>query len=192
MDDYLANRVEEPMPWGGTSLFADPAAPRGKNRLDRYRLRWNDVVYEPGEIKVVAYDENGNVANTKVVRTAGKPHHIELVADRSELNTTAVDANGNAIDTPDLAFYTVRVVDKDGNLCPDADNQLNFNVKGAAKFKACCNGDATSTEVFVNPTMKAFHGELVVVVEAGKTAGNATLTVSGKGLKSAKAIVKVL
>ena len=192
MDDYLANRVEEPMPWGGTSLFADPNAPRGKNRLDRYRLRWNDVVYEPGEIKVVAYDENGNVADTKVVRTAGKPHHIELVADRSELNTTAVDANGNAIDTPDLAFYTVRVVDKDGNLCPDADNQLSFNVKGAAKFKACCNGDATSTEVFVNPTMKAFHGELVVVVEAGKTAGNATLTVSGKGLKSAKAIVKVL
>ncbi len=192
MDDYLANRVEEPMPWGGTSLFADPSAPRGKNRLDRYRLRWNDVVYEPGEIKVVAYDEKGNVADTKVVRTAGKPHHIELVADRSELNTTAVDANGNAIDTPDLAFYTVRVVDKDGNLCPDADNQLNFNVKGAAKFKACCNGDATSTEVFVNPTMKAFHGELVVVVEAGKTAGNATLTVSGKGLKSAKAIVKVL
>ena len=191
MEDYLANRIEEPMPWGGTSWFGDPAAPRGKNRLDRYRLRWNDVVYEPGEIKVVAYDENGNVADTKVMRTAGKPHHIELIADRSQLNTTAVNAEGKAIDTPDLAFVTVRIVDKDGNLCPDADNQLRFSVKGAAKFNSCCNGDATSTEVFVKPTMKAFHGELVVVVEAGKLAGNATLTVTGQGVKSAKTIINV-
>ena len=179
------------MPGGGTSWFGDPAAPRGKNRLDRYRLRWNDVVYEPGEIKVVAYDENGNVADTKVMRTAGKPHHIELIADRSQLNTTAVNAEGKAIDTPDLAFVTVRIVDKDGNLCPDADNQLRFSVKGAAKFNSCCNGDATSTEVFVKPTMKAFHGELVVVVEAGKLAGNATLTVTGQGVKSAKTIINV-
>lgn len=191
MEDYLANRIEEPMPWGGSSLFADPNAPHGKNRLDRYRMRWTDVVYEPGEIKVVAYDENGNIADTKIVRTAGKPHHIELIADRSTLYTTAVDANGTATDTPDLAFITARVVDKDGNLCPDADNQLNFNIKGAAKFKACCNGDATSTEVFVKPTMKAFHGELVVVVEAGKIAGSATLTVTGNGLKSAKTTISI-
>ena len=186
IEDYLKYRVEEPMPWGGTALFPDPKTPNGKNRLDRYRLRWNDVKYEPGEIKVVAYDENGNVAATKIVKTAGKPHHIELIADRNTLCTTAVNADGKAIDTPDLAFVTVRVVDKDGNLCPDADNQLNFDVKGAAKFKACCNGDATSTEVFVVPTMKAFHGELVAVVEASKEAGTATLTVTSKGLKSAK------
>lgn len=188
---YLANRVEEPMPWGGSSMFADPAAPRGKNRLDRYRLRWTDVVYEPGEIKVVAYDENGKEAESKIIRTAGKPDHIELVADRSVLAKTPVDANGNANDTPDLAFVTVRVVDKDGTLCPDADNQLNFNVKGVAKFNSCCNGDATSTEVFTNPTMQAFHGQLVVVIEAGKLAGNATLTVSGKGVKSAKTNIVV-
>lgn len=187
MEDYLANRVQEPMPWGGYSLFADPNLPKGKNRLDRYRMRWMDVVYEPGEIKVVAYDADGNVAETKTVRTAGKPHHLELSVDRPVLSATPVDAEGKAIDSPDLAFVTVRVVDKDGNLCPDADNQLRFNVKGAARFNSCCNGDATSVEVFTNPTMKAFHGELVVVVEAGKLAGNATLTVSGAGLRSAKA-----
>lgn len=150
-------------------------------------MRWMDVVYEPGEIKVVAYDADGNVAETKTVRTAGKPHHLELSVDRPVLSATPVDAEGKAIDSPDLAFVTVRVVDKDGNLCPDADNQLRFNVKGAARFNSCCNGDATSVEVFTNPTMKAFHGELVVVVEAGKLAGNATLTVSGAGLRSAKA-----
>ena len=191
MEDYLANRVEEPMPWGGSSMFADPKTPRGKNRLDRYRLRWTDVVYEPGEIKVVAYDENGKEAETKVIRTAGKPDHVELIVDRSTLDKTPVDANGNATDSPDLAFVTVRVVDKNGNLCPDADNQLKFNVKGAAKFNSCCNGDATSTEVFTNPTMKAFHGQLVVVVEAGKLTGNATLTVSGNGIKTGKTTITV-
>lgn len=191
MEDYLANRVEEPMPWGGSSMFADPKTPRGKNRLDRYRLRWTDVVYEPGEIKVVAYDENGKEAETKVIRTAGKPDHVELIVDRSTLDKTPVDANGNATDSPDLAFVTVRVVDKNGNLCPDADNQLKFNVKGDAKFNSCCNGDATSTEVFTNPTMKAFHGQLVVVVEAGKLTGNATLTVSGNGIKTGKTTITV-
>lgn len=191
MEDYLANRVEEPMPWGGSSMFADPKTPRGKNRLDRYRLRWTDVVYEPGEIKVVAYDENGKEAETKVIRTAGKPDHVELIVDRSTLDKTPVDANGNATDSPDLAFVTVRVVDKNGNLCTDADNQLKFNVKGAAKFNSCCNGDATSTEVFTNPTMKAFHGQLVVVVEAGKLTGNATLTVSGNGIKTGKTTITV-
>jgi len=148
-------------------------------------------VYEPGEIKVVAYDAQGKVAATKVVRTAGKPHHIELVADRAVIDKLPVNDKGEALDCPDLSFVTVRVLDKDGNLCPDADNQLNFNVKGAAKFRACCNGDATSLEVFTNPTMKTFNGELVVVVEATEKSGAATLTVTGKGLKSAKQIITV-
>jgi len=96
-----------------------------------------------------------------------------------------------------MAFVTVRVVDKDGNLCPDADTQLKFAVSGkpavkgdkgqyVARFNSCCNGDATSLEVFTAPTMKAFHGELVVVVEAGALAGNATLTVMGAGVKAAR------
>ena len=121
-----------------------------------------------------------------MIRTAGKPHHIELVADRSQLCVTPTDAQGHLLDSPDLSFVTVRVVDKDGNLCPDADQQLKFSVKGAGAFKAACNGDATSVEVFTEPTMKAFHGELVIVVEAGTKTGNATLTVTGKGLKPAK------
>lgn len=191
LEDYEANRIEEPMPWGGTSLFADGNAPYGKNRLDRYRMRWMNTIYEPGEVKVVAYDEKGNIAETKIVNTAGKPDHIELIADRSSIDVTPTDANGKATDCPDLSFVRVRVVDKNGNLCPEAANQLNFSVKGAAKFKACCNGDATSTEVFVKPTMKTFHGELVVVVEASKTAGTAILTVSGKGLMSGKATITI-
>lgn len=184
MADYVERRVERTMPWGDTSMFPDPNAPEGQNRLDRYRLRWMDTVYEPGEIKVVAYDAEGRDAATQTVRTAGKPHHIELSADRTQLAATPVDAKGRATDTPDLAFVTVSILDKDGNLCPDADAQLSFSVAGAARFRACCNGDATSTEPFTKPTMRAFHGQLVVVAEATKQQGEAVVSVAGRGLKS--------
>ena len=146
-----------------------------------------NVVYEPGELKVVAYDSQDKVAGEKTVRTAGRPHHLELQVDRSTLIKTAADKQA----TPDLAFVTVRVVDKDGNLCPDADPRLLFTVEGAAIFRACCNGDATSLEVFTCPAMRAFHGELVVVVEAGTEAGTATLKVASRGLKGAETILKV-
>lgn len=199
MDDYLELRHAEPMPWGGEVMFANGDAPRGKNRLDRNRLRWMDVKYEPGELKVVAYDAQGNVAAEEVVRTAGKPHHIELITDTHELSVTPTDINGNRMDTPELAFVTARVVDKDGNLCPDAQSQLKFQVtarpmtgvkvaKGeyVARYNSACNGDATSLEPFTQPTMKAFNGECVVVVEAGTVLGEATLMVSAPGLRPAR------
>ncbi len=187
LDEYNEDRIDVPTPWGDVTKFANPNAAEDKNRLNRYRLRWMDVRYEPGEIRVVAYDSLGNQAAEEIVRTAGKAHHIELQVDRANLTALPIDNQGKALDTPDLAFVTVRVVDKDGNLCPDADNQLNFSTKGKSiRFNSCCNGDATSLEVFTQPTMKAFHGESVVVVEATQIAGNGTLTVSGKGLKNAK------
>ena len=156
------------------------------SRLDRYRLRWNDVVYQPGELKVVAYSADGKVAEEKIVKTAGAPDHLEISLDRAELVRT------NSQDTPDLAFATVRVVDKDGNLCPDADLQLRFATQGAVSYKAACNGDATSLELFVKPTMKTFHGQLVVVVEAGRIPGAGELEVSAEGMTTAhaKLIVK--
>lgn len=191
LDEYKDDMVEVPMPWGGTSKFANPDVPESKNRLNRYRLRWMDTKYEAGEIKIVAYDAKGNKAAEKVIRTAGKPHHLELVADCAQINATPMK-DGKATDTPDLSFVTVRVVDKDGNLCPDADTQLTFNVKGqSARFNSCCNGDATSLEVFTRPTMRAFKGEVVVVVEATDVAGTSTLTVSGKGIKTANMPITV-
>ena len=138
--------------------------------LDRYRLRWNHVKYEPGEIKVVVYDGNGQEAGTSVIRTAGKAAVIQAEPDRTQISPDG-----------DLAFVTVSLTDKDGNLCPDADNQMSFAVDGAARFRAVCNGDATSVETFTTPTMKLFHGQLVVVVEGVKK-GKATLTISTEGL----------
>jgi beta-galactosidase len=135
-----------------------------------------NVKYEPGTVKVVAFDDNGKAVAEKEIHTAGKPHHLELSADRD-----IVSADGN-----DLSYITVSVVDKDGNLCPNADNQLNFEVSGAGNFKAVCNGDATSLEMFHLPTMKTFSGKLVVTVQATKQPGNIELQVKGKGLKTGK------
>lgn len=140
------------------------------SRLDRYRLRWQNVKYEKGEIKVVVYDEQGNKAGEKTVKTAGKPAKLQLTVDRSTI----------AADGSDLAFITVSLTDKNGTLCPDADHSLEFKVTGAATFNSVCNGDATSLEVFTEPTMKLFHGQLVVVVQASTVPGKATLTVKDK------------
>ncbi len=145
-------------------------------RLDRFRLRWRNVVYQPGELKVVVYDENGNKAGQQIVRTAGKPKRLVLEPERK---TIAADGN-------DLAYITVSLVDKNGTLCPDAANRLEFSVAGAGTYKAACNGDATSLEPFTQPQMSLFHGQLVVVCQAGKTPGVMTLTVKdpATGMKS--------
>lgn len=147
--------------------------------LDRYRLRWNEVKYEPGELKVVVYDANGNKAGEEVVRTAGKASAIQLTGDLgAEIKPLCADGN-------DMTFITVNVLDANGNLVPDADNQINVSVSGAASFKGICNGDATSIEVFTNPTMKVFHGQLVIGIQSNGKKGAATVKVSGKGVKPA-------
>ena len=149
-----------------------------KERLDRYRLRWNEVKYEPGEVKVVVYDANGQAAGEKFIRTAGKP-----AALKTEVWTQAPNLKS---DGQDLAFVTVSLVDKNGTLIPDATDQLDFEVSGAGTFKAVCNGDATSLEVFTEPTMKLFAGQLVVVCQAGKEKGQLTLTIKDKQRKLTK------
>ena len=147
-----------------------------ESRLDRYRLRWNEVKYEPGELKVVVYDEQGQKAGEKVVRTAGKPSKLKL--DVWTQGGGSLRADGD-----DLAFITVSLTDKKGTLIPDSDDQLTFEVTGAGRFEAVCNGDATSLESFKQPTMRLFHGQLVVVVRSSKEAGTLTLKVTDKNRK---------
>ena len=147
----------------------------------RYRLMWMDVPYEAGELKVVAYDKDGRPAEEKIVRTAGKPHHLEVVADRMQLTA----------DGKDLAYLTVRVVDKDGNLCP-ADNRLvTFSVKGAGTYRAAANGDATCLDLFHLPRMHAFSGQLTAIVQTGTEVGQLVFEAKAKGLKSAKLTLDV-
>ena len=139
-----------------------------------------DVKYEPGTVKVVAYDKNGKAAAEKAVVTAGKPSRIILEPDRSQ-----IDADGK-----DISFVTVSVVDEKGNPCPTVNDQLKFKVTGNGDFRAACNGDATSLESFHLPTMKLFSGKLVVLVQSKNKAGDIKLSVNGKGLKGAEVVIK--
>lgn len=141
---------------------------------NRYRLMWHDAVYQPGKVRVVAYDEQGNPVAEKTVRTAGKPHHIELVTDRSSLQA----------DGKDLAYVTLRIVDKDGNLCPNDGRLVSFKVKGAGKYRASANGDPTCLDLFHKPEMHAFGGMLTVIVQSGEKTGEIELQATAKGIKT--------
>jgi len=146
-------------------------------RQKRYRLMWMDTKYEPGTVKVVAYDKDGKAVAEKEIRTAGKPARIILSAE----NRT-IKADGR-----DLAFIRVKVVDKNGNLCPDAANKISFKVKGAGQYSAAANGDATCLEQFHLPQMSVFKGELTAIVKSleGKS-GQIVFEASAKGLSSAE------
>ena len=142
---------------------------------------WMDAIYEPGEVRVVAYDKQGNKADEKILRTAGKPHHLELVTRHSTIKA----------DGKDLAYVTVRVVDKDGNLCPVDSREVKFSVKGSGSFRATANGDPTNLQQFHLPRMKAFSGQLTAIVQAGESVGEIVLTASAKGIKSGKITINV-
>lgn len=133
------------------------------SRLDRYRLRWNDVVYEPGEVKVVTPD-----GRTEILRTASEVAAIRIDPEPFDERDT-------------LRYFEISIIDKDCNLAPDADDAITFEVTGEATFKGVCNGDPTSLEVFTEPHMKAFHGKLVVVVRGTR----GTLKATAPGLAEA-------
>lgn len=142
-------------------------------RARRYRLMWNNVKYEPGELKVVAYGEDGKVVGETSVHTAGKASALKLEADKSTLSA----------DGEDLAYITVSLVDKDGNLLPTTSDDIAVEVEGSSVFRGICNGDATSLEVFTNPQMKLFNGKLVITVQSTKLVGLSKVKVVDKSNK---------
>ena len=149
--------------------------------LRRYRLMWMDAVYQPGEIRVVAYDSNGKPAAERTVRTAGKPYALKL-----EPSVNSLSADG-----ADLAYVTVSVVDRNGNLCPDDDRLVKFSVDGQGSYRAGANGDATSLDLFHLPQMHLFKGRLTAIVQSSDTPGTVTLTAKAPGLKSSTVTLPV-
>ena len=149
--------------------------------MERYRLMWNDVVYEPGEVMVVAYDENGNETGRKTVKTAGKPDHIVLTPNRTSLTA----------DGEDLVYIMVQVADKDGNIVPTDEREVKFTTKGAGTFRATANGDPTSLRSFQEPVMDLFSGAATAILQSGDTPGNITFTAKAKGVKPATITIPV-
>jgi Beta-galactosidase/beta-glucuronidase len=134
-----------------------------------YHVMWR-VKFEPGEVRVVAR-KNGNIVREQTIHTAGTPDHIRLTADRSS------NTHGG------LVFVKAEIVDKDGNLCPGADNQIFFNVNGEASIAGVDNGSQTSMERFKANNRKAFFGRCMIVLRTSNTSGEIKLTGKAVDLK---------
>jgi beta-galactosidase len=160
-------------------------APNGKSYYDPinlYRLRWDDVVYEPGELKAVAY-KNGKEIGSEVVRTAGEPIAVRLKPDRSKVNATG----------DDLCYVLVEAVDRDGVVCPLAENAIRFSVSGPGEIVAVGNGNPMSLESFQANERNLFFGKAMLIVRTveGKT-GAIEVTATSANLKEATATIEAM
>ncbi len=147
-----------------------------ESELDRYRLRWDNVVYQPGTLRVIAYEADGKTVGESTVTTAGEAAGMKLTPDRAQITA----------DGDDLSFVTVDVVDAEGRLNPTATHRIEFKLEGPGEILAVDNGDATDLDPFPSPSRKAFSGKCVVIIRsmAGKP-GILTLTAAADGLKPA-------
>lgn len=137
---------------------------------DDFHVMWR-VKFEPGVVKAISRKE-GKVVAEQEIRTAGEPAQIRLTPDRSTI----------LADGKDLSFVTVEIVDKDGNLCPNAENDVTFAVEGAGFIAGVDNGSPISMEKFKDNHRKAFYGKCLVVVQNNGADGNIKLTATAEGL----------
>lgn len=158
----------------GKSLGKKIKQPASDNVMDRYRLRWEEVVYEPGELKAVAY-KDGKKIGEAVMKTAGKAEQIRLTADRRE-----IAASGD-----DLCYVNVEMTDAEGTLCPKADNLIHSLYEGPAVIAGVDNGDPQSLEPFHADVRKLFYGKAVLILRSiqGQT-GTITVTTQSEGIQA--------
>lgn len=164
----------------GRSLGRRCKQPGAANTAERYRLMWPDVPYAPGTLRAAAY-QNGQFLGETSVKTAGSPAQIRLTPDRTTLRA----------DGDDLAFVLVEVLDRDGNLCPLADNLIQFSLSGPGEIAGLDNGDPLSLASFQAKQGKAFFGKTMLIVRTKEgLKGTIELTAAGKGLKQTGALIK--
>ena len=153
----------------------------GRKKKDRYeyRLRWDDVKYQPGELRVVAY-KNGKRWAEDTVKTTGPAARLEMKPDRASIRA----------DAEDLSFVTVMITDGQGLLVPRSNHRIQFEVSGPGEIVAVDNGDATSLESFQSKDRKAFNGLCLVIIrgKAG-TPGQIKLSAQSRGLTAATIFV---
>lgn len=152
------------------------------NLLRRYRLIWDEVKYQPGELKVLAYNEAGMPVDSCVRHTAGVPVRLVAVADKMKLNSAA----------DELAFITVSAVDKDGHLVPQSAHEVKFKVEGCGEFRGVANGDPTDLHELNQPLMPLFGGKLMAIVGAKPhQTGHMKVLVTASGVQSCEVILQV-
>lgn len=154
--------------------------PKSENSTERFRLMWNDVIYQPGELKAVAYKE-GKILGENIVKTAGEPYKLILTPDRKILKS----------DGEDLSYILVEAVDKNGNLCPLANNKVEFKIKGNAQIAGVGNGNPQSFSPFKSNTVDLFYGKAMLLIQSKNNKETITVTASSKNIKNAETSLKI-
>ncbi|MCB9277072.1 MAG: glycoside hydrolase family 2 protein [Lewinellaceae bacterium] len=156
----------------GKSLGMQCKNPKSDSSIERFRLMWREVAYEPGELRAVAYKE-GRKLGEAFVRTAGKPARLKLTADRA-----AITAGGL-----DLSYIQIEALDQDGNPAPLADNKVQITIEGAGSLAGAGNGNPQSFDPFQDEEVSLFYGKAMAIVRSGAKAGKITVKVQAKGLQ---------
>jgi beta-galactosidase len=152
---------------------------RRKKAQFEYRLRWDDVIYEPGELRAVAY-KDGKQWATDSVKTAGAAGKLLLTADRASI----------ANDGKDLSFIALTVADSSGQMVPRSMNPVRFEISGPGEIVATDNGDPTDMTAFPSRERKAFNGLALAIVRARRSGrGPIIVTAKSDGLAEAKIII---
>ncbi|UPL03275.1 hypothetical protein LCI18_014209 [Fusarium solani-melongenae] len=155
---------------------------RKKKAPSEYRFRWDEVKYQPGQLNVVTYNKGREWARD-TVRTAGQASTLEMVADRATFKG----------DGKDLVFITSKILDKHGNLVPQADTLVKFSISGPGKIVATDNGYPGDFTPFPSDERRAFSGQLLAIVRAEPgMAGKITVTARAEGLKDTKVVVTAI
>ncbi len=163
----------------GKSLGKQYKKPKSENSIERFRLMWNDVIYQPGEIKAVAYKAGQPIGENTVV-TTGEPYRLRLTPDRK-----VIHANGQ-----DLSYVLIEALDKEGNCHPLANNLIKIEISGNGKNVGVGNGDPQCMSEFKSDTIELFYGKAMLIVQSEKDAGNITVKASAEGLKDADVRIK--
>lgn len=164
----------------GKSLGKKCKNPKSDNSTDRFRLMWNEVSYEPGELKALAYKE-GKKIGEQILRTAGEIAQIKLTPDRD-----VIHSGGN-----DLSYILIEAYDTDGNLCPLADNQVQLDIKGPGFIAGVGNGNPQSFSPFHSEKVNLFFGKAMLILGSKNQTGDVSITAKTKGIKTEKVTVKV-
>ena len=149
--------------------------------FERYRLAWTRVPYEPGELKAIGYDADGNAAAETIHRTADTPTRLEIVSDREEMRG----------DGDTMSFLHIKALDREGTICPHCDTEVSVEIDGPAELAGIGSGDPTSLEPFQEPKRKLFHGEMVAYIRSIPDGdGTVTVKVVGEGLEPATVTIR--
>ncbi len=164
----------------GTSLGMQCKNVKSNNSIERFRLMWKDVLYQPGELKAVAY-KGGTYLGESIMRTANTPYKLKLSPDRTTIRVAG----------DDLSYILIEAFDKHDNPCPLASNTIDISLHGPGTIAGVGNGNPQSMKPFQSNSVDLFYGKAMLIVRSDASKGSITVVATSDGLQSASSLVKV-